>query len=68
MKRADWEAATPKCPRGEVSNLPAAICGEPLRWDDKYQRWVCLAHGSQFTGREAGRRGGYAGMWFEDAA
>lgn len=76
MTRGDWEAATPKCPHGEIANIPGKVCGEPLEYapeitplgDDHGGTWWCPTHGLQFTGEIAARRGGYVAMWFAGAA
>lgn len=75
MTRGDWLAATPKCPKGEVTNVPGQVCGEVLRWEAwtvrdgvAIGRWVCAAHGAQLTGVEAARRAGHVAMWFAGAA
>lgn len=71
MTRADWEAAVPKCPKGEVANIPGQICGEPLGYepeltpngDDQGGTWWCRAHGLQLSGSEAAARAGFAPNW-----
>lgn len=76
MTRADWEAAVPKCPKGEISSVPGAVCGQPLQYepevtpngDDQGGTWWCAPHGLQFTGVEAARRAGFVPMWFGAAA
>lgn len=58
MTRADWLAATPKCPRD----------GEPMVWVDRTLSWRCPHHAVAVKGLEVARAAGYAGVWFEDAA
>jgi hypothetical protein len=36
--------------------------------DGSIGRWVCAAHGPQFTGTEAARRGGFVALWVTEAA
>ena len=79
MTRADWEAATPKCP-GRPTNVGGETCGRPLEWTvmvtplpqppgtDEEGLWCCLEHGPVRTGGDAAARAGWAPMRFESDA
>lgn len=67
--RADWEAATPKCP-GRPTNVGHSMCGESLEWTTSPAAdgwvtlvlpsadglWCCPLHGPMLSGREAAER------------
>jgi hypothetical protein len=77
LTRADWQAATPKCP-GCPTNIGQGTCGLALEWTtvpspgagwavalaDREGIWECLQHGPMLTGYEAAERAGWAPMRF----
>lgn len=57
--RADYEAATPKCPHAVgLSQGTVRACAEPMNWrrDDDSGWWWCWRHGRVLTGRDAAER------------
>ena len=79
MTRADWGAATPKCP-GRPANVGGWTCGRALEWavvapprpwsagTDEDGMWCCPEHGPMLTGCEAAGRAGWAPMRFANDA
>jgi hypothetical protein len=80
MTRADWEAATPKCP-GRPANIGGRTCARALEWTvaitpqawptimDEDGIWCCPQHGPMLSGGDAAARSGWAPMRFaRDAA
>jgi|GEM_PF-3619855 hypothetical protein len=69
MTRADWQAATPKCP-GRPTHAGLSLCGRPLEWttepvadvwaalfhSDGDGLWCCPRHGPMLSGLEAAER------------
>jgi hypothetical protein len=58
VTRADWEAATPKCPRD----------GEPLVYDAEHNMWRCGVHAIERSGELLAREAGFVGMWWSGVA
>ena len=70
MTRADWDAATPKCP-GRPTNFGPQTCARPLEWATVSIGdgvWCCPQHGPVLTGHEAAERAGWAPMRFATEA
>jgi hypothetical protein len=67
VTRADWQAATPKCP-GTPSNIRLQGCARLLEWTTTPLSdegiWCCPFHGQMLTGREAAERAGWGEMRF----
>ena len=77
MTRADWQAATPKCP-GRPTNVGPRTCARLLEWTtapisdawasiafgDADGVWCCPSHGPMLTGQQAAERAGWAPMRF----